>query len=205
MLAFLLCLLSSPLAKYWPLQCPDRTSTKRRARSPTCRETELGGGSKKGLAEPWEFNSTCRVSAPPASRDSFCSCRYIAGSQCSYLDGKLNLTLPLTRESILSRHGQIKPFSLGKPLVTTDISHYRHSNGTRHRDKVLARQGKKKISLIVTLQGCRVLWCGSRMGKYQPGRCFPSQSTARFGQPMDCWFVTADSLRWLYLRLALSL
>ena len=141
---FFLCLLSSPLAKYWPLQHPDRASTKRRARSPTCCETELGGGSKKGLAEPWEFNRTCRVSPPPAGRDSFCSCRHIAGSQCSYSDGKLNLTLALTRESILSTHGQIKPFSLGKPLVTTDISRYRHCNGTQHQDKVLACQGEKR-------------------------------------------------------------
>lgn len=71
----------------------------------------------------------------------------------------------------MSTRGQIKPFSLGKPLVTTAISHYRHTDGTQHQDKVPTCQGKK-ISLIVTRQGCRALWCGSRMGK--PQMVFPS-------------------------------
>lgn len=66
----------------------------------------------------------------------------------------------------MSTRGQIKPFSLGKPLVTTAISHYRHTNGTQHRNKVPACQGEKP-SLIVTPQGCRALWCGSGMGKPQ--------------------------------------
>lgn len=66
----------------------------------------------------------------------------------------------------MSTCGQFKPFSLGKPLVMTAITHYRHTNGTQHRDKVPACQGQK-ISLIVTPEGCRALWCGSRMGKPQ--------------------------------------
>lgn len=72
-------------------------------------------------------------------------------------------SLPYKRVYI-STCGQIKP--LGKLLVTTAISHYRHTNGTQHWDKVPTCQGKK-ISLSVTSQGCRALWCGSRMGKPQ--------------------------------------
>lgn len=71
----------------------------------------------------------------------------------------------------MNTRGLIKPFSLGKPLVTTAISHYRHTNGTQHRDKAPTCQ-VKKISWIITPQGCRALWCGSRMGK--PQLVFPS-------------------------------
>lgn len=76
----------------------------------------------------------------------------------------------------MSTRGQIEPFSLGKPLVTTAISHYRYTNATQHQDKVPTCQGKK-ISLIITPQGCRASWCGSRMGK--PQMVSPSSPISR--------------------------
>lgn len=154
------CLFYSPLTKYWPLCCSDRASTKRRARSPPCCETELGGGSKMGCQSPENLTVLAGYLHHPLAETALAP----AGSQCSYLDGKWDLTLSLYKRVCTSTRGQIKPFSLGKPLVTTAITHYRHTDGTQHRGKVPACQGKK-ISLTVTPQGCRALWCGSRMGE----------------------------------------
>lgn len=54
----------------------------------------------------------------------------------------------ISREPLLSTHGQNKPFSLGKALVTTDISFCRHSSDTQHWDNVLICQREK--SLIIS-------------------------------------------------------
>lgn len=123
---------------------PGRASTKRRAESPTCHETELGGGSEEGLAEPWECTAFAENLHHLLAEPAFAPAETLqAHSAVTWMASWIWL-LPLrdiSREPLLSTHGQSKPFSLGKPLVTTDISYCRHSSGTQHQGNVLTCQG----------------------------------------------------------------